>query len=161
MILDVSPAPFGHIRRDLDGFGSALETDRQGRPTRKVEKIVKKIHHRTKKQWLYEVQWKGYDETSLEPKENIPRIIVELYEIYGDSSVPTTIDSYFEKSGIKYVNVKVNDDDELLQLPACSLEAGEQAYYLPSANDTCNTEKTKSRFYHRTGGVLVMGKPVV
>ena len=45
-------------------------------------------------------------------------------------------------------------------LPSCSLEVSDDAYLLPTPDlDSYNTEKTKSRFYHRTGGILVMGKP--
>lgn len=40
------------------------------------------------------------------------------------------------------------------------MEVNEQAYYIPSPDHvSCDTQKTKNRFYHRTGGVLVMGKP--
>ena len=121
-----------------------------------VEKIVSKSLK--KKKWLYEVCWKGYNETTYESKENIPRILVELFEMYGDSTLNTEIESYFQKGSIKYVNIKV--DMDTITLPACSLEVNQEAYYLPTPNDAdCNTQKTKSRFYHRTGGILALSKP--
>ena len=89
-----------------------------------VERILSKRF--IKKQWLFEVKWKGFDETTLEPKENIPRVLVELFEIYGDSAVPSEIKGYFEKGGIKFVNIKV--ENEILKLPACALEVNEKAY---------------------------------
>lgn len=125
-----------------------------------VEKIIRKLWKKNKDEWMYEVKWKGYQDTTLEPKENLPRVLVELFEIYGDSSISTDIDGYFEKGGIKYVKIKVQQSD-LLQLPACAMEVNEDAYFLPSSEHACNTEKTKisKRFHHRTGGILVMGKP--
>ena len=121
-----------------------------------IERIVRKIFKN--KQWKYEVKWQDYEELTLEHKENIPRVLIELFEIYGNSTIPTEIESYFEKGGIKYVSIKIKD--EILQLPACAMEVNEQAYYTPSPDHvSCDTHKTKKRFYHRTGGVLVMGKP--
>ena len=121
-----------------------------------VEKILcKKI---VKKEWLYEVKWKGFDETTWEPKANIPRILVEFFEIYGNSAISSEINGYFEKGGTKYVSISV--EGEILQLPAISLEVNERAYYTPSPDHvSCNTNKSKNRFHHRTGGILVMGKP--
>ena len=120
-----------------------------------VERILSKKY--VKKQWLFEVKWKGFDETTFEPKENLPRVLVEFFEIYGNSAVPSEINSYFEKGGIKYVNIKVQN--EILKLPACALEVNEKAYYIPSPDHvSCDTNKSKKRFYHRTGGILVMGR---
>ena len=94
----------------------------------------------------------------MEPRENIPRILVELFERYGDSNMSTEIKDYLEIQGIKYVNVFVKGD--VFSLPSCSLQVSENAYFLRTCDEkSCNTEKTKSRFYHRTGGVLVMAKP--
>ena len=60
--------------------------------------------------------------------------------------------------GITYVNITVKDDT--ICLPAASLQISENAYLIKTPGLlSCNTEKTKSRFYHRTGGVLVMAKP--
>ena len=121
-----------------------------------VERILRKMF--LNKQWKYEVKWQNSDELTMEPKENIPRILIELFEIYGDSTTPTEIERYFEKGGVKYVVLKIQD--EILQLPASAMEVDEQAYYTPSPDHvSCDTNKTKKRFHHRTGGVLVMGKP--
>ena len=122
-----------------------------------IERIKRKC--KQKGEWVYEVAWQGYEEGTFEPKENIPRVLVELFERYGDITIQTEVDSYFKKNGIKYVELKVDGKDSLV-LPACSMEVNEEAYYLPSpVDEKCNTEKTKTRFYHRTGGVLVMAKP--
>ena len=59
----------------------------------------------TKKKKLYEMKWKGYEETTLEPCENIPRVLIELFEKHGDSSITTTIKNHFDKSGIQYVTL--------------------------------------------------------
>ena len=84
-----------------------------------IEKIVKSL---TKNKRLhYEVKWIGFTETTVEPTENIPRVLTELLDSYGDSSIPTTIKMYFEsKSGIKYVVLGVENHEDLI-LPACSL----------------------------------------
>ena len=125
-----------------------------------VEKITDKTFVQGKKEWLYKVKWKGFDKTTLEPKENLPRVLVELFEIYGDSTIPTDVVHHFEKGGIKYVHLKVQQDQDGIILPACAMEVDENAYILPNPdNVTCDTQKTKSRFHHRTGGILVMGKP--
>ena len=128
-----------------------------------IENILHKSFVKQKKQWLYEVKWQGYEDTTLEPKENIPRILVELYEIYGSAKMENEVLKYFESAGKKYVHIKVkinNEEQEDLILPASAMEVDEQAYLIPSpAHVECNTEKTKKRFYHRTGGILVMAKP--
>ncbi len=123
-----------------------------------IEKILKTFTRYKRRH--YEVKWLNYDETSIEPKENIPRVLTELFDLYGDSSIPTTIKDRFEESGVKYVVLEVENQDDLI-LPACSLQLDENAYYIPSPKlqNKCNTEKTKSRFYHRTGGILAMGRP--
>ena len=123
-----------------------------------IERILKTIM--IKKRRHYVIKWVGWDETTNEPKENLPRVLTELFDLYGDSTIPTIIKTYFEsKAGIKYVVLNVENRDDLI-LPACSLQVDEDAYFLPSpSEDDCNTEKTKSRFYHRTGGVLAMGRP--
>lgn len=123
-----------------------------------IEKIVKSV--KIKKRRCYEVSWVGYNEITVEPRENIPRVLTELYDLYGNSSIPTTIKKHFEQSGIKYVSLGVENQDDLV-LPACSMEINENAYYipLPKTKDSCDTEKTKSRFYHRTGGILAYGRP--
>ena len=124
-----------------------------------IEKIINKSLDRKNNKWMYEVSWKGFDEKKMEPKENIPRILVELFDRFGDSTIKTEIHNYFEKFGIKYVNIEVSSKG-IMTLPACSLEVDEDAYFLPTHGiNNCNTEKIKSRFYHRTGGILVMGKP--
>ena len=123
-----------------------------------IEKIVKKSMIKSKA--CYEVKWVGYDDhdNTMEPRENIPRILVELYERYGDSTIKSDIVNNFEVDGIKFVNVKVQND--MLSLPAESLQISENAYLVRTPGLTsCKTDKTKSRFYHRTGGVLVMAKP--
>ena len=99
-----------------------------------IEKIVKKVRSK-KGKWLYEVSWIGFDKHTMEPRENIPRILVELFERFGDSNVSTKIVDHLEIQGIKYIKVACKDEN------------------------SGNTEKTKSRFYQRTGGVLVMAKP--
>ena len=123
-----------------------------------IERILKTIM--IKKHRHYVTKWVGWDETTNEPKENLPRVLTELFDLYGDSTIPTFVKTYFEsKAGIKYVVLSVENRDDLI-LPACSLQVDEDAYFLPSpAEDECNTEKTKSRFYHRTGGMLAMGRP--
>ena len=81
----------------------------------------------------------------MEPKEHLPRILVEMFEIYGDSTIATNVESYFESNGIKYINIKVQDD--VLQLPSCSLEVCEEAYLLPAPKGAaCNTEKQRIDF---------------
>ena len=123
-----------------------------------IDNILRKSLHKKAGKWLYEVVWKNFPETTMEPKENLPRILVELFERYGNCTISTEIEQYFETGGIKYVNINVNGDT--LCLPACSLEICESAYFIKTPDfDLCNTEKTKSRFYQRTGGILVMGKP--
>ena len=115
-----------------------------------IEKIVQKSFDKKLSKWFYKVLWKGYAEMTMEPKENIPRILVELFERYGDSTANIEIINYFESNGIKYVIIKVND--ETLCLPACALEVSEEAYLIHTPDtDSCNTEKTKSRFYQRIG----------
>ena len=108
------------------------------------------------------MEWVGYgeNETTIEPKENIPRVLTELYDTYGDSTIPTSVKRYFEHGSAKYVVLAVENHGDLV-LPSCSLEIDENAYFipLPKKKNSCNTEKTKSRFYHRTGGILAMGRP--
>ena len=122
------------------------------------DKIIKKSFNTQNKEWAYEVSWRGFTVTTMEPKENIPRVLVELFERYGDSTIPIEIVKYSEMNGINCVLIKANDD--ILCLPACGLELNEDAYLIETPiPDSCNTEKTKCRFYNRSGGILVMGKP--
>ena len=124
-----------------------------------VEKILRTITKNKKR--LYEVKWIGYSDTTLEPKENIPRVLTEVFDKYGDSSISTSVKSTFEKSGVKYIVLNVHDREDMI-LPACSLQIDDNAYFIPIPNKStydCNTQKTKSRFYHRTGGILAMGRP--
>ena len=110
---------------------------------------------------MYDVKWKGFEETTFEPRENVPRVLVELFETHGDSSLATTIKNNFEKSGIHYVTLSVEDHGDMI-LPSSSLQIDENAYFIPILNtieEDCNTIKTKSGFYHRTGGILAMGRP--
>lgn len=107
-----------------------------------IEKIVHKRLNTQTKQWAYEVSWKGYSESTMEPKENIPRVLVEIFERYGDSTLPFRIDKYTEINGINCALIKVKD--ETLCIPACSLEVNEEAYLIETPlPDSCNTEKTK------------------
>ncbi len=73
-----------------------------------IEKIVKKVTRG--KRHLYEISWKGYEEHTFEPRENIPRILVELFERYGDSTISTTIQKRCIVDGIEYINVHANGD---------------------------------------------------
>ena len=122
-----------------------------------VEKIISKRSKKGKS--LYEVAWKNHEEHTWEPRENLPRILVEIFERFGDSTLPTTIEENCEINGVKYIDVRVKE--EVLILPASSLSVCESAYFVKpfKASTTCNTDKTKSRFYARTGGILVMAKP--
>ena len=124
-----------------------------------IDKILKKVTR--KKRHLYEVAWKGYEQHTLEPRENIPRILVELFERYGDSTLPTVIQEKCIVDGVKYINVYVNGD--VITLPHSSLVLDPNAYFVKPIKDeeniSCDTIKTKSRFYQRTGGILVMAKP--
>lgn len=123
-----------------------------------ISKIIEEINFNGKK--LYKVQWENYSETTNEPKENIPRVLVELFDLYGDSSVPTDIDCIFEYGNFEYVKILINNTDTLI-LPKVSLEVNVEAYHIPDyvSNDDCQTLKKKKRFYSRTGGILVMAKP--
>ena len=47
-----------------------------------IEKIERKVT--IYKRHLYQVKWKEYEERTLEPRENIPRILVELFERYSN-----------------------------------------------------------------------------
>ena len=120
-----------------------------------VEKILKKVLRKGRS--FYEISWKNSSITTLEPKENVPRVLIELFERFGDSSISTEIVKEFELHGTKYVNLSVND--EIICLPACSMEVNDQAYLIKPFEESCNTVKTKSRFYQRTGGILVMARP--
>ena len=122
-----------------------------------IEHIVKK-QIRKKGKCLYEVAWKGFAEHTMEPRENIPRIMVELFERYGSSEAQIEILETKTVNGIEYITVSCRE--ETFTLPACSLQVSENAYFMKNIDEhSCNTEKTKSRFYHRTGGILVMAKP--
>ena len=121
-----------------------------------VEKILRKTSRKGRS--FYEVAWKNSTDITMEPKENIPRLLIELFERYGDSTIPTEIIEEFELHSTKYIKISVQGD--IICLPACSLQVAEQAYLIkPADTDSCNTVKTKSRFYQRTGGILVMAKP--
>ena len=94
----------------------------------------------------------------MEPRENIPRIMVELFERYGSSEAQIEILETKTVNGIDYITVSCRE--ETFTLTACSLQVSENAYFMKNIDEhSCNTEKTKSRFYHRTGGILVMAKP--
>ena len=64
-------------------------------------------------------------------------------------------------NGIPYINVRTNN--EMFTLPQSSIGVDPNAYFIKPIEDdenTCsNTIKTKSRFYARAGGILVMAKP--
>ena len=92
-----------------------------------IEKIMRKVP-RKKGNCLYEVSWIGFDEHTMEPRENIPRILVELFERFGDSTVCTDIVDTFETQVIKYI--KVACEGKIFSLPACSLQVAEEAYFL-------------------------------
>ena len=84
-----------------------------------IERIVKSV--KVNKRRAYEVSWVGYNENTIEPKENISRVLTELFDIYGNSSIPTTIKKEIEHAGIKYVLLGVENEQDLL-LPASSME---------------------------------------
>ena len=79
---------------------------------------------------FYEISWKNSSITTLEPKENIPRVLIELFERFGDSSTATEIVEEFELYNTKYVNLSATG--EIICLPACSMEVNDQAYSIKS-----------------------------
>ena len=70
------------------------------------------------------------NETTVEPKENIPRVLTELFDTYGDSTIPTSVKKYFEQSHVKYVMLEVKDRKDMIQ-PACTPQIDENAYFIP------------------------------
>ena len=93
-----------------------------------ISEVLRRVTKKNKR--LYEVKWKGYEDTTLEPRENIPRVLIELFEKHGDSSITTTIKNHFDKSGIQYVTLGVEGHDDMI-LPACSLQIDENAFLIP------------------------------
>ena len=136
-------------RAIIDGQQELLQEDEYH-----IDRILKK--HTKKGKCFYEVAWKNHEKRTLEPRENLPRILVEIFERYGDSTLPTIIEEKCEINGVKYIDVTVNN--EVFTLPASSLGVCENAYFVKPlvGSTTCNTDKTKSRFYARTGGILVI-----
>ena len=54
-----------------------------------IERIVRSV--KVNKRRCYEVSWVGFNENTIEPKKNIPRVLTELFDIYGNSSIPTPL----------------------------------------------------------------------
>ena len=44
-----------------------------------------------KKRRHYVIKWVGWDGKTNGPKENIPRVLTELFDLYGDSTIPTFV----------------------------------------------------------------------
>ena len=87
--------------------------------------------------------------------------MLEIYEKDGDTTIPTTINNQFKKSGVHYVTLSVENHADMI-LRACSLRIDDNAYFIPipgDIGDDCNILKTNSRFYHRIGGILAKGRP--
>ena len=105
-----------------------------------ISEVLRRVTKKNKR--LYEVKWKGYEDTTLEPRENIPRVLIELFEKHGDSSITTTIKNHFDKSGTQYVTLGVEGHEDMI-LPACSLQIdenaldlGNRAYYVNKTIET-------------------------
>ena len=55
---------------------------------------------------------------------------MQLFDTYGDSTIPTSVKKYFEQSHVKYVMLEVKDRKDMI-LPACSLQFDENVYFIP------------------------------
>ena len=143
------------VRKNVDGVQELKSDDEHH-----IERIIKKVRKKTKT--FYEVAWVGSDTRTQEPREHIPRILVELFDRYGDSNLPVTTQDRCVINNTKYINVHVNEKD-MFTLPSSSMVLDPNAYLVKPIEDeentSCNTIKTKNRFYARTGGILVMAKP--
>ena len=109
-----------------------------------IEKTVRRVLK--KGRFHYEVKWVNYDDHTIE-------LLVELFEMYGDSQVPYEITHYSEnpvereiKCGRKiekddkyvHISAKTKDGIDLLCLPAQSLQISEEAHLIPSPDISLN-----------------------
>ena len=70
----------------------------------------------------------------MERVENISRVMIEIYEKDGDSTIPTTINNPFKNSGVHYVTLSVENHADMI-LPKCSLQIDENDYFIPIPGD--------------------------
>ena len=105
----------------------------------------------------------SYDETTWEPKSNIPRVLIEQYSRYKSVKHPKYIIDKSMVNHIKTVAIMFHDE-YIIWLPECALNVNPEAYGIQietkyDENIHCNTKKDKIRFHTRTAGILVGGYP--
>ncbi len=149
------------IERKIDGNNNQELVENDGEFH--VEAIIGKRYDPKTKQTEFKVKWVGYseEESTFEPRKNIPRVLVELYSRYGRTDLTCeVINKGFTKSGHAYVELFVENSDYII-LPAEAMEVNEEAYHrrINASDLKCNTLKDQKRFHTRTGGVLVGGRP--
>lgn len=141
-----------------------------------VESIIGEKIVRGKK--YYHVKWLDYDDTTYEPKENIPRSIIERYKKFGSLSVDTYMMKRTEYRGMSFVNLywKCTNGESLnTWLPESAMSINCSAYDIHiserdigklhasciNVDDAtkCNTRKDKFRFYKRSAGIILAAYP--
>ena len=133
---------------------------------------------------MYLIKWIGYDKPTWEPRENIPRSLIEKFNKFGVLKVETYISSSATLNGSQYVNIlwkpledKDNFNSQSMWLPEIALNVNSQSFKVniskrnlekleSSSADmeyvkeqTCNTRKDRIKFYSRSAGVLLAAYP--
>ena len=128
-----------------------------------VEEILESRFNKKLKKKEYLIKWKTYDDETWEPKENIPRVLIEQYTLYKTIQKEKFIVERALINRIKAVAVMFHDE-HVIWLPECALNVNPEAYKIHIDNKyyreiSCNTKKDKVRFHTRTAGILVGGYP--
>ena len=175
-----------HIEDNTDKESPNSQSDKENssqvEKTYLIESIIN--HKKLAGKDLYLIKWIGYKQTTWEHKENVPRTMIEKYNLFGQLEVETFISATTNVNGRCFVNIlwKVpgqddNSSSKTMWLPECSLKVDPQAYQLKlskrdlskleyssseieyTKDGKCNTRKDRVRFYSRSAGILLSAYP--